>query len=348
MQDPRTGVKRPEQRTHQLPTPFQSQFTRSMKTPIAVLLLLSAVLPLSQSSQAQATSTEDAAVRDADGVATLAPGQTSAALSFDRELSRIIRVPLFINGQGPFLFALDSGAGAIVLDEGLARKLGLQPVGEHGTAMGIGSAKVDGWRTNATLQIGDATLTHQPLMAMDFSSVKAVMGQDVCGSLGKEFFEHFVVRIDPAQRTVTLRLPTADGPGSNGVVLPLSRNKNGLPCVQGKIGGVDGTFVVDTACSAAVALNAPFVEKHQLREKFGTVGPNGLHAGAVGLGGAISIQLCPPTLLEMGSMSAKYPVVLLPGTQGGDSADGIIGTPVLFHAPVTFDFPHKQIVLEAK
>ena len=316
-----------------------------MKTFIAVLLLLFVLRPLSRSSQAQATSAQDATVRDADGVASLAPGQTSATLSFNREPSRIIRVPLSINGQGPFLFALDSGAGAIALDEGIARKLGLQPVGEHATAQGIGPAGVDVWKTDATLQIGDATLTHQPLRVMNLSSVKAVLGQDLCGCLGKEFFEHFVVRVDPVQRTLTLRLPTADKPGSDGVVLPLSRNKNGLPCVQGKIGGVEGTFVVDTACSAPVALNAPFVEKHQLREKFGTVG---LGAAATGLGGAVSIQPCPPTLLETGSLSAKYPVILLPGTQGGDSADGIIGTPVLFHAPVTFDFPHQQIVFEAK
>ncbi len=182
-----------------------------MKTPRKILFLLSALLSLSQSSQAQVATTDDhrdgaaaisassvavgtpsaeaaregSTTQDVDGVATLAPGQTSATLSFNHEASGIIRLPLSINGQGPFFFALDSGAAAIVLDEGLAHKLGLQPIGKHGTARGVGPAGVDSWRTNATLQIGDATLTNQPLMVMDFSSVKAVMGQDVCGSLGR-------------------------------------------------------------------------------------------------------------------------------------------------------------------
>ncbi len=131
-----------------------------------------------------------------------------------------------------------------------------------------------------------------------------------------------------------MRLPTADLPESNGVVLPISRNKNGWSCVQGKIGGVEGTFVLDTACRAAIALNAPFAEKHQLREKFGSgVLPAGLGVAAAGVGGNVPLQLCPPTLLEIGSMSAKYPVVLLPKTQEGIPADGIIGTPVFSMRP---------------
>src|SRR5215471_16231077 len=43
----------------------------------------------------------------------------------------IALVPVFINGRGPYPFALDTGASQSLIDSGLARTLGLRKVGKR-------------------------------------------------------------------------------------------------------------------------------------------------------------------------------------------------------------------------
>ena len=144
-------------------------------------------------------------------LATLPLGQVSGTIPFARGFGNLILVPARINGQGPCLFILDSGAGAIFLDKSLAEELGLK-THRRGATHAIGPKSIAWRQTNeATIQIGTASLARQKLVvAEDFGPVEALFGQDVRGSLGWDPFMNFVVRIDPAQKTVTLSLPTLE------------------------------------------------------------------------------------------------------------------------------------------
>lgn len=287
-----------------------------------------------------------ASARAERGVATLPSGQTSTTFSFvDR--CGLILIRTRINGQGPFLFLLDCGADGICLDQSLARKLALKPVGKRRTSYGIGPKSPDiQWTEPVTLQIGDASLTKQRLAATDLSAAGDPLGRDLCGYLGRDFFEHFIVRIDPAHKKATLSLPTVNAPGNNGMVLPLRFNKKGEPLVEAKIDGLKGTFECDTGFNLPLMLNRNFVERHHLQTKFRSQFHDAMISGA---GGKTGIQIVPSMSLELGGVVIPCPVVFQRGNVGpasGRAIDGIIGKPILASFPVTFDYPHKRLVLE--
>ncbi|MHA1289663.1 MAG: retropepsin-like aspartic protease, partial [Candidatus Thorarchaeota archaeon] len=52
--------------------------------------------------------------------------------------SHLIGLPVYINGDGPYNFVLDTGAGGTVMDPELAKKLGLDIQQMQGTARGLG------------------------------------------------------------------------------------------------------------------------------------------------------------------------------------------------------------------
>lgn len=283
-----------------------------------------------------------------DSVATLPSGQSSTTVSFDPKSARLIVVPIRINGQGPFLFLLDSGACSLILDEGLARKLGLKQVGESHVSHRSNGKDATFWETDAaTLQIREAALTKQQFFAEDASWFKtALEREDVGGLLGWDFFNKFVVRIEAAHRTVTLSLPTPEPPESGGEVLPLGFTPARVPTLKCKIDGSEGTFILDTGCDMGVLLNGPFLKKHHLREKFGAQ----MSAGsATGNEGSERLQFPPPMLLNFGSTPVELNAHFLPGNKmvGGEkAADGLIGLPVIISRPATFDYRHKRLVLD--
>jgi predicted aspartyl protease len=61
-------------------------------------------------------------------------------------------VPVYINGQGPFAFALDTGASRTVIDRQIAEELRLPAIGEPVEVTGVGGSataqpvRVENWR----------------------------------------------------------------------------------------------------------------------------------------------------------------------------------------------------------
>jgi hypothetical protein len=64
----------------------------------------------------------------------------------------LVFAPVYINQQGPFYFALDTGASHTVVDEQLANRLGLKETGLTGNVQGIAGAatartvRIESWR----------------------------------------------------------------------------------------------------------------------------------------------------------------------------------------------------------
>lgn len=117
-----------------------------------------------------------------------------------RTIESRIYLDVMVDGKGPFVFAVDTGASGIGrVDASLVAELGLAPAGEGETSDGVASAKVDTVRI-ASLALGGLTRSHLAVIARDYRS-RVSPAAAFAGILGREFFADGLLVIDfPAQR----------------------------------------------------------------------------------------------------------------------------------------------------
>jgi hypothetical protein len=111
--------------------------------------------------------------------------------------STIAFVPVTIGGQGPFLFALDTGASKTVVDVQVADQIGLARTGEQREVSGVVGqqnaplARVEQW------QLGDFALPAADVALLDLPNPP--QGEGLQGLLGSDLlsgFEYVVVDYD--------------------------------------------------------------------------------------------------------------------------------------------------------
>lgn len=122
--------------------------------------------------------------------------------------STIAFVPVMIGGQGPFLFALDTGASNTVVDVEVADQVGLERTGEQRDVTGVVGqqsvplARVEQW------QLGDVGLPATDIALLDLPNPP--QGQGLQGLLGSDVlsgFDYVVVDYDDQR----LGLPPSAG-----------------------------------------------------------------------------------------------------------------------------------------
>lgn len=112
-------------------------------------------------------------------------------------------VPVTIHSEGPFTFALDTGASHSVLDAGIAEQLGLEQTDVDTEITGVVGAadatpvQVEDW------QLGDIDLGARPVLTLDLApegeiGLQGLLGSDVLSGFG-------AVVVDYDAGTLTLR-----------------------------------------------------------------------------------------------------------------------------------------------
>ncbi len=112
----------------------------------------------------------------------------------------LIVVPAFLNGQGPFDIAVDTGASSTTLSLELAQSLGL-PL-ESITDITGGGGKVRAWKSQVeSLAIGSAKREALGVAVSDFlKPLSQAIGVELHGIAGYNFLRHFRVTVDyPAE-----------------------------------------------------------------------------------------------------------------------------------------------------
>jgi len=119
-----------------------------------------------------------------------------------------IYVDVLVNGNGPFTFAVDTGASGIGrADASLVAKLGLQIEGSGETSDGVATARVGTVRL-ASLDLGGFVRQNLEVITRDYSS-KMSREAAFAGIIGRDFFADGLLVIDyPRQR-----LTFSQGPG---------------------------------------------------------------------------------------------------------------------------------------
>ncbi len=117
--------------------------------------------------------------------------------------SHLIGLPVHINGDGPYNFALDTGAGGTVMTPELANILGLDVQASEGIARGLGGdvqlkmAEVD------SLSVGTAEITNSQVVVIDSRKVSPKGKLIEYGIIGYNFLKNFETVIDYPSKQIS-------------------------------------------------------------------------------------------------------------------------------------------------
>jgi predicted aspartyl protease len=197
-----------------------------------------------------------------DAAATI-PGAapTSAAQSTTSEaLGRVI-APVWVNGQGPFRFIIDTGANRTVLSTGLAARLGLSP---HG----VGQVhSIDGVETAPLVDVASITYGQLPISSGALPMLSGpVLGAEL-GLLGVDGMDGRRLHMDFERRCVEIS-PAGDVRHFRGWGLVRGRLRFGhLVVLDGRVDGTRVNVLLDTGSDASLANTAlrDLLERVRLR-----------------------------------------------------------------------------------
>jgi hypothetical protein len=270
----------------------------------------------------------------------------------------VARVPFELNGNEIFLqlrvngskllwFGLDTGAYSSVVNATMAQSLGLK-LGAGGVATGAGGQVQSTSVPDVTFDINGALLKDLNINAMSLTPIENSMGRRMDGILGSEFFRRFVVEIDFEKMLISVYEPAGFNYRGGGEMLALSFYDN-HPYVRARVElpgleAVEGEFVVDAGSNFPLILLPSFIEENRLRPSL----PPTLKTFGRGVGGEIAMPVGRAGRLQIGGITIERPVTAFPqsGTFGRAGKAGNIGSAVLRHFKVTFDYSRSRMILE--
>jgi predicted aspartyl protease len=119
----------------------------------------------------------------------------------------LIVVQAVVNEQGPFQFALDTGAGRTVLTPELAERLNIGATKEVKGA-GVGGEVQLTRATVDSLSLSGATVRNNDVVLGAFlHAISGAAGTELEGVVGNNFLNQFLLTIDYAQNRLTLAVP---------------------------------------------------------------------------------------------------------------------------------------------
>jgi predicted aspartyl protease len=138
-------------------------------------------------------------------------GQSTALTKVPMRLASpakpLILVDVFVNGRGPFQFAIDTGTSTTAITPELAQQLGVasSPIGAATT----GGAQVDVTAgVLRSLQVGGARINDTSVVVADFfAMLSAAVGAKLDGLVGYNFLRNYKVALDYPNETLSLFTP---------------------------------------------------------------------------------------------------------------------------------------------
>lgn len=116
-------------------------------------------------------------------------------------------VPVYLNGQGPFDFVLDTGATLTCVDRSVARQLELpEQRGVLGVGAGVGGAGRIRLVSVDSLRIGASRAFDVTVCELDLAQVEQI-GLQVDGLLGLNFLKAFRLTLDFEREVLILTEP---------------------------------------------------------------------------------------------------------------------------------------------
>ena len=146
---------------------------------------------------------------------------------------------VYLNGQGPFRFLVDTGAQTNQVDASVAKKLGLKLTFRTKIATVSGTATVPGGRV-AELALGPAIASNQEFLFTGLEGIHQ-LSSSIQGVIGEEFLSHFDYLLDFAGRRITFG--AVEPAGGSRIVLNRIDGRPALETDKGKLVLDSGTEI---------------------------------------------------------------------------------------------------------
>jgi predicted aspartyl protease len=170
------------------------------------------------------------------------------------ERDRVGRVvaPVFINGQGPFRFVLDTGANRSVISSATATALGLVAHPEaKANVHGITGSAAMPFVEVASVSVGNLQFESQRLPVL---SSPVFAGAD--GILGIDCLQEARIEVDFQRDRVTIRRSSGRRAPHGFLVVPVTLEHGGLLLVDGRVGRVPVKAILDTGAERSIGNEA--------------------------------------------------------------------------------------------
>ena len=259
----------------------------------------------------------------------------------------LILLPVQVNGDGPFEFILDTGAGTSLLSSDLAKKLKIKIISTKegqsaGGKISVSLAKVD------SLAVGQAKLDDVDVGIVDLTHIGNTIGTKIDGDIGYNFLKHFRITIDYHDCEIRLdeprRIQRLGRSSKAEVPMRLASQAKPLLLVDVHANGHGPfQFAIDTGTSTTAI--APELA-HQLGLKSSPVGP--LTTG----GAQVNVTAGTLESFKVGRAGVDDLVVVVADFFGtlsqavGAKLDGIVGYNFLRNFRVVMDYPSEKFRLE--
>ncbi len=209
---------------------------------LALLLIPAAALPAAAPTAGPQSETPE--LRE---VVITAPEPRYVAPTKRDRIGRIW-APVFINGQGPFRMALDTGSTNSTVRAEVATKLGIIPNPDESVRIrGVAGTSVVPTMRVQSMVVGDMALNSQRLPII----LDPLGGAD--GILGNEGLRDKRIYIDFINDFITIRL-SRDEPAPEGfITLPFEYGKGNVPVVSARLGRIPVKALISTGGEMTLA-----------------------------------------------------------------------------------------------
>jgi len=269
----------------------------------------------------------------------LAQATALSPIRFREDRSAGLLVNGWLNGAGPFTFAIDTGAGASLVTRRVVSAAGLSvSKSKRELVGGLTTAPISSNEETRGAQISLGTTTNEvpgrPTLAVVSNLPGAIDGifdpTDLFGALAFsiDLPNHQLLAFDPRSNGLDVSHPPKDG----AIVRWIRTGGSNRPFV--KLG--DGRLaLIDTGSGFGLAVNDP-----------GADGRNHSHRGVTDLGGgAVQSRAVVPTTVSIGALVLRsVPTDLLTGVPSDTPL--LIGRRALYPFKVTFEPNSRLIIFE--
>lgn len=191
-----------------------------------------------------------------------------------------VMAPVYLNGQGPFLFIVDTGANRTVLSPETARRLGISvDTAARATVHGVTGSEAAPLARVREMRAG-RIVRRDVLMPVVSSRVHA----DADGMLGADNLAGTRLTVDFKRNRIDIQESVNAASRPRGAIsLPAEMRFGLLPLVRGRVGGVAIETVIDTGAERSIGNGALRLALAEARTRtvsegntvvFGAVGPN--------------------------------------------------------------------------
>lgn len=279
--------------------------------------------------------------------ATLSPSSAKVKFRLAGGAQPLILLPVEVNGEGPFEFILDTGAGTSLLSPELGQKLGIKVIGSKegqsaGGAVSVSLAKVD------SLAVGSTKVDDVDVGLVDLSHVGRTIGAKIDGDLGYNFLKHFRITLDYVRSEIRFDDPRRfelAGPSTALTEVPMRLASPAKPLILVDVyanGRGPFQFAIDTGTSTTAITPELAQQLGVASSPIGAATTGGAHVD-VTAGVLQSFQVGGARIQNATVVVADFFAMLSAAV--GAKLDGIVGYNFLRNYKVALDYPNETLSL---